>query len=131
MGDKPDFFEREGEKLKERDELKIHEFPAQPLVMTMPDWCIVFNSEVGDRVGELSFDSQGQLEFEGETDRSAEIFFKCVVRANNQELEDMRELAKLGYAVVQDFLPNVANCALQDYGALNDFMIKAKEEFGD
>ena len=113
------------------DDLKIHEFPAQPLVMTMPDWCVVFNNEVGDRVGELSFDSQGQLEFEGETDRSAEIFFQCVVRANNQELEDMRELAKLGYAVVNDFLPNVSNCALQDYGALNDFMIKAKEEFGE
>ena len=40
-------------------------------------------------------------------------------------------LAKMGYEVVKDFLPNVAHCALQDYGRLNEFMIKATESFGD
>lgn len=47
------------------------------------------------------------------------------------EAHAYRELAKMGYEVVKDFLPNVAHCALQDYGRLNDFMIKATEEFGD
>lgn len=47
------------------------------------------------------------------------------------EAEAYRELAKMGYEVVKDFLPNVAQCALQDYGRLNDFMMKATEEFGD
>jgi len=110
---------------------KLHEMPAQPLVMTTPDWAITFMNDVGDEVGKLDFDSQGQLQFKGETDLSAEIFFKCAVRANSQTLEDMRELAKLGYEVVKDFLPNVGQCALQDYGRLNDFMMKATEEFGD
>ena len=111
--------------------LEVSEFHAQPLVMADPaDWNIVFNSEVGDKVGELRFDSQGQLEFKGEVDRSAEIFFNCVVRTNNQTLEDMRELAKLGYEVVKDFSPNVGNCVLQDYGAYNDFLMKARAEFG-
>jgi hypothetical protein len=43
--------------------------------------------------------------------------------------EEMREIAKMGYEVVLDFLPNVAQCALQDYGRLNDFMILAAKEF--
>ena len=110
--------------------LEVSEFQAQPLVLADPaDWNIVFNSEVGDEVGRLTFDSQGQLEFKGEVDRSAEVFFNCVIRTNNQTLEDMRELAKLGWEVVNDFLPNVSKCALQNYGALNDFMIKAGAEF--
>jgi hypothetical protein len=45
--------------------------------------------------------------------------------------EAYRELAKQGYEVVKDFMPNVATCALQDYGRLNDFLMKAREEFGD
>ena len=42
---------------------------------------------------------------------------------------DYSDLARQGYEVVLDFLPNVANCALQDYGRLNDFMIAAAKEF--
>ena len=107
-----------------------HDSPLVLRTEAIP-WGITFTNEVGDKVGELTFDSQGQLEFKGETDRSAEIFFTAVVRANNQELEDMRELAKQGWEVVNDFLPNVSKCALQNYGALNDFMIKAGAHFDD
>lgn len=31
-----------------------------------------------------------------------------------------------GLEVVDDFLPNIGRCALQDYGRLNDFCIKAR-----
>lgn len=52
-------------------------------------------------------------------------------KGDDYDVEKMIELAKQGYEVVKDFLPNVGQCALQDYGRLNDFMIKATEEFGD
>ena len=107
----------------------MHDSPIQLRTENIP-WGIKFHNEVGDDVGHLSFDSQGQLQFEGETDRSAEIFFTAVVRANNQEMEDMRELAKMGMEVVKDFLPNVSKCVLQDYGRMNDFLVKAEAEFG-
>ena len=32
--------------------------------------------------------------------------------------------------VVEDFLPNIGNCALQDYGRLNDAMIASKKRLG-
>ena len=108
----------------------LHDSPITMRTEAVP-WNIVFNNEVGDEVGRLGYDSQGQLEFKGETDRSAEIFFTAVIRSNNQEMEDMRELAKQGWEVVNDFLPNVSKCALQDYGRLNDFMIKAGAEFDE
>ena len=130
MADHEDFFEREGKKLKDRDEL-YHE--EKPITFTAkPEkWGIYFNGENGEPVGRLEFDSHGALDFTGNATQAAEIFFGCVVEQNSEVLNDMRELAKLGYAVVKDFLPNVSECALQDYGALNDFMIKAKEKFGD
>ncbi len=49
----------------------------------------------------------------------------------SEEDEEMRELAKQGYEVVKDFLPNIGQCALQDYGRLNEFMMAAAEKFGD
>lgn len=116
--------------MADEENFLMHDSPIQLRTEHVP-WGIKFHNEVGDEVGHLSFDSQGQLQFEGETDRSAEIFFTAVVRANNQEMEDMRELAKQGWEVVNDFLPNVSKCALQNYGALNDFMIKAGAHFDD
>ncbi|KPL28076.1 MAG: hypothetical protein AMJ72_05390 [Acidithiobacillales bacterium SM1_46] len=44
---------------------------------------------------------------------------------------DYKALAHTGYQVVCDFLPNVGQCALQDYGRLNQFMIDAAKEFPD
>ena len=52
-------------------------------------------------------------------------------KGDDYDVEKMIELAKQGYEVVKDFLPNVGQCALQDYGRLNEFMIKATESFGD
>ena len=37
----------------------------------------------------------------------------------------MKRLVKMGEAVVEDFMPNIGACALQDYGRLNEFLIEA------
>jgi hypothetical protein len=52
-------------------------------------------------------------------------------KGDDYDVEKMIALAKQGYEVVKDFLPNIGQCALQDIGRLNDFMIVAKENFGD
>ena len=49
------------------------------------------------------------------------------------EIERLRGLVLMGEAVVEDFLPNIDNCCLQDYGRLNEFLIattalKAQEQ---
>jgi len=49
------------------------------------------------------------------------------------EIERLRGLVLMGEAVVEDFLPNIGNCCLQDYGRLNEFLIattalKAQEQ---
>ena len=49
------------------------------------------------------------------------------------EIERLRGLVLMGDAVVEDFLPNIGNCCLQDYGRLNEFLIattalKAQEQ---
>ena len=113
------------------EDLKIYEHTAQPLIMTQPDWTIVFNNKENEEVGKLEFDKNGDLHFKGNTTEAAKIFFTCVVECNNQHVDDIRSMGKMGYEVVKDFLPNVGQCALQDYGRLNDFMILASEEYGD
>lgn len=45
----------------------------------------------------------------------------------NAELERRDAIIRKGLAVVEDFMPNIANCALQDYGRLNEFLMEAKE----
>lgn len=39
------------------------------------------------------------------------------------EIVRLRALVMMGTAVVEDFLPNIGRCALQDYGRLNDFLM--------
>jgi hypothetical protein len=95
-----------------------------------PPWGIHFQGDDGE-VGKLEFDEHGELHFEGNATEAAKIFFDSVIKINSQALTDERSLSKMGYEVVQDFLPNVAQCALQDYGRLNDFMIMAAREFDD
>jgi hypothetical protein len=95
-----------------------------------PDWGIHFQGDHGE-VGKLEFDKDGDLHFTGNADEAAKIFFRTVIEKNNKHVDDVRSLAKMGYEVVKDFLPNIGQCALQDYGRLNDFMIMATEEFGD
>jgi len=46
------------------------------------------------------------------------------------EIDQLKRLIKIGKEVVEDFLPNIGNCALQDYGRLNDFMIEAEKVDG-
>ena len=96
-----------------------------------PDWAINFTNDAGKDVGKLEFDKEGDLHFSGNADEAAKIFFTAVVKLNNQHVDDIRAMGKMGYEVVQDFLPNVGQCALQDYGRLNDFMILASKEFGE
>lgn len=43
------------------------------------------------------------------------------------EITNLKALVKLGESVVEDFLPNIGKCVLQDYYALNDFLVKAKK----
>ena len=120
--EKPDFFDRESAKLNDRDDITFFK---------PPPWAIHFNNDAQKEVGKLEFDDNGDLHFSGDADEAAKVFFTAVVKCNNQRFDDLSTLAKLGLEVVEDFLPNVANCALQDYGRLNDFMILAKKEFPD
>jgi hypothetical protein len=41
------------------------------------------------------------------------------------ERDDLRKLVAKGLAVVEDFMPNIGVCALQDYARLNEFLIEA------
>jgi hypothetical protein len=41
------------------------------------------------------------------------------------EIARLRALVLLGVAVVEDFMPNIGSCALQDYGRLNNFLIES------
>jgi len=44
------------------------------------------------------------------------------------ELKRLRKLVVQGNAVVNDFLPNVGHCVLQDFGRLNTFLIDSEKE---
>lgn len=114
--------EENGDYLIDSDVSGLFEFDT-------PDWSINFTGDSGKDVGKLEFDENGDLHFSGDADEAAKIFFSCVVEANNKKNDDMRQLLKMGLEVVEDFLPNVGQCALQDYGRLNDFMIMATKEF--
>lgn len=94
-------------------------------------WEMHFMNADGKAAGCLKFDDNGDLHFSGDTDVAAKAFFTAVVKLNNQRFDDLYSLMKMGHDVVQDFLPNVGQCALQDYGRLNNFLIMAREEIGD
>jgi len=44
-----------------------------------------------------------------------------------KELKRLRKLVVTGLEVVEDFMPNIGKCALQDYGRLNTFTIEADQ----
>ncbi|HUW45485.1 MAG TPA: hypothetical protein VMW50_06785 [Dehalococcoidia bacterium] len=104
-------------------------YEGVPLVFTSPEWNIVFQDKKSKEIGRLSFDKEGDLHFKGNATEAAKVFFTAVVNLNNQRVDDVRSMGKMGYEVVQDFLPNIGRCALQDYGRLNDFMILAAAEY--
>ena len=43
------------------------------------------------------------------------------------QVKDLKRLVKMGEAVVEDFMPNIGACVLQDYGRLNDFLNEAEQ----
>lgn len=44
-----------------------------------------------------------------------------------REHKRMKDLVRMAVAVVEDFLPNIGRCALQDYDRLNTFLIESKK----
>jgi hypothetical protein len=42
--------------------------------------------------------------------------------------KELRELLQMGLEVVEDFMPNIGHCVLQDYGRVNEFLMRSKEE---
>jgi len=52
-------------------------------------------------------------------------------------IAELKQLLRMGVAVVEDFMPNIGRCVLQDYGRLNDFLLatrkitEVKDEQGD
>jgi hypothetical protein len=45
----------------------------------------------------------------------------------DQEIKQLRDLLKLAVDVIDDFLPNIGHCVLQDYGRLNTVLIEARK----
>lgn len=43
------------------------------------------------------------------------------------QIKELQRLVKMGEAVVEDFMPNIGQCALQDYGRLNTFLNEASD----
>lgn len=51
--------------------------------------------------------------------------FENEIAALELERDELKKLVKMGEAVVEDFMPNIGQCALQDYGRLNTFLVEA------
>jgi hypothetical protein len=101
------------------------------LTITPQKFRVTFNDKDGNEIGRLEENDDGELVYNGKITEGGDIFFKAVVQANSLRIRELRELLKMGNEVVEDFMPNVGQCVLQDYGRLNDFLTKAKEEFGE
>lgn len=39
---------------------------------------------------------------------------------------ELKRLVVKGFEVVEDFMPNIGACALQNYGRLNEFLLEAR-----
>ena len=59
------------------------------------------------------------------TDEGNQNNAEFIVRACNAHYE-LVEACQLLLGTVDDFLPNIGNCVLQDYGRLNDGLIKGR-----
>jgi len=69
---------------------------------------------------------------------SDDIIVRCAAAVTSEDIDDVemmtlisdcameilnqRKLIKMGRAVVDDFMPGIKHCALQDYGRLNNFL---------
>lgn len=56
-----------------------------------------------------------------------EVALANLERRHKEELTKLRRLVKQGEAVVEDFMPNIGKCVIQDFGRLNQFLIEAKK----
>ncbi len=92
---------------------------------------IQFNDKKGNEIGRLEENDDGELIFNGRITESADIFMQAVVQANSRRIRELRDLVKMGHEVVEDFMPNIAQCVLQDYGRMNAFLISVTDEFND
>ena len=92
---------------------------------------IQFNDKKGNEIGRLEENDDGELIFNGRITESADIFMQAVVQANSRRIRELRDLVKMGHEVVEDFMPNIAQCVLQDYGRMNASLISVTDEFND
>ena len=49
------------------------------------------------------------------------------IKKLEEENERLKRLVSKGLAVVDDFMPNIGRCTLQNYQRLNEFMVEARE----
>lgn len=49
------------------------------------------------------------------------------IAALEAESARLRNLVLMGAEVVEDFLPNIGRCALQDYGRMNSFLVESSK----
>lgn len=52
--------------------------------------------------------------------------FEVMPGGTKKRMAELERILNNGVLVVEDFLPNIGQCALQDYGRLNDFMNESK-----
>lgn len=55
-------------------------------------WCIRFTNDNGEEAGKLSFADNGGLQFEGDADKAARIFFDNVIANNNDRMKALLAL---------------------------------------
>lgn len=46
----------------------------------------------------------------------------------SKSIEELEAIIAKGRAVVLDFMPNIKNCVLQNYGQLNEFLLESRPQ---
>ena len=113
------------------DNDKLYFDSAEVMTITPMKFKIQFNDKNGNEIGRLEENDDGELIFNGKITESADIFMQAVVQANSRRIRELRDLVKMGHEVVEDFMPNVGQCVLQDYGRMNAFLVSVTDEFND
>lgn len=65
-----------------------------------------------------------------ELQRTATLTLTHLNKAASQR-DELREVVKELLLVIDDFIPNIGNCALQNYKRLNDAPIRARKALAD
>lgn len=74
---------------------------SEDFYVTPEPFEITFNDNDNNEVGKLTI-ARGKLAFAGDAEQSAQIFFGCVVGANNMRLNQLKSLLEEGVAVTKD-----------------------------